>query len=190
MNETSTRVIALRVAAAIAVFASCDPGSHTLGEIPATGGGVGHVEPAGGASGAGGGTGTTGGGVATTGGGAGMIDAGAPCECAVSDFTMTVSWACFHEHFFYDRQLQQTCGDVELSMACDLTVIKFHGPQSTSVRDATGATVGQEAVSDTLDYVCPDNPSLHAFIVRAGTFPDAGCSTTVCSCADGGVSCP
>ena len=195
MNETSARVIALRVAAAIAVFASCDPGSHNLGEIPATGGGTGNVEPTGGGMGIGGGTaggiGVTGGGVTTTGGGTAADSGVGPCNCSVEGTTLTMSWECYRATYLYDRGLNATCSNyIGSSMACGLTVIEFYGPRTTVVRDDTGAAVGGESYTDLSDYKCPDDASLHAGIARGGVFPDAGCSSTACSCADGGVNCP
>jgi hypothetical protein len=192
MNQGTLAMTTLRVLTVSVLLASCfdATGVHSIGTFPVTGGG---------SEGAGGGTAVVGGGSAPeVGGGFGTIGGGTgggfgtpgPCNCEVADLKLTMSWECFCAKFGCE-QFGPTCGnDIESSIACGLRVLELHGPQRTIVIDDADAVVGAAVYSDTLDYVCPDNASLHAFIARGGIFPDAGCSTTACSCADGGVICP
>ena len=218
MKRDDDGMTMLRALAVLALVASCgDPGSYVLGTLPVAGGGVGQSGAItgydGGTGGAGGGSNVTGGGSSVTGGGSDVTGGGsdvtgggssvtgggsnvtgggsasAPCNCEVADLTLTVSWECCVAHFFFDRQV--TCSNyVDSSMACGLTVVELFGPQTTIVRDGFGAAIGGQRVSDTSDYVCPDDASLHALIVRGGVFPDAGCSESACSCVDDAIACP
>ena len=124
---------------------------------------------------------------------AGTHDAGS-CGCSVDGHVLSYSWACFCASGGCASVAPATaCGGTrESQVACGLrsdSVLTPGGP-FIQVFDATGALVGEQAGSDTSDYVCPDDASLRGFVRRVGTFPDAGCAVTTCDCVDGGVVCP
>jgi len=54
------------------------------------------------------------------------------------------------------------------------------------VYDQDGKLVGAMASSDSNSYVCPNDPTMSGFILRAGQFPAATCTPVASSCLDAG----
>jgi hypothetical protein len=117
----------------------------------------------------------------------------ADCGCVVDRFTLIVSWDCYCamsttgcNNFDFGCQNPQAYPGCGLSTQ---TINTVGGPW-IQVRDSSGTLVGAQTSSDTGEYVCPSDPTLKGFTLRAGRFPDATCEAVTCACVDGGASCP
>jgi hypothetical protein len=117
----------------------------------------------------------------------------AACGCALSSdgWTLTMSLSCLCSVYGCAGS-KSACGMNRVSYpSCGLvvdTTSTFGGP-NLRVYDEFGNLVGEQYSSDTSDYFCPSDRSLHAARVRAGQFPDPSCAAEPCTCADGGSVC-
>jgi hypothetical protein len=130
-------------------------------------------------------------------------DAPAACDCRVEasdaglgDRVLTMSWSCYCASGYADgckRTLEEQCatgtrGRVDYP-SCGLTVLQISGAFGPyeDVYDQDGKLVGAMASSDSNSYVCPNDPTLSGFVLRAGRFPEASCAPVPTTCLDAGI---
>jgi hypothetical protein len=122
----------------------------------------------------------------------------AACGCHVDSGMLTISWECYCKQYdcnqvdlFADRCSGNSstlwtygCGFRQLSI---FTI----GGLEEWVYTEGGQLIGAQLGTDTGDFTCPTDPTLHGYALRAGKFPLDTCEAqTPCPCVDGGVSCP
>jgi hypothetical protein len=124
----------------------------------------------------------------------------AACDCRVEagdggSLTLTMSWSCYCASNYADgctRTLADQCAtgtrDRTDYPGCGLTVLQIRGAFGPyqDVYDQDGKLVGAMASSDSNSYVCPNDPTMSGFILRAGQFPAASCAPVWSSCLDAG----
>jgi hypothetical protein len=151
--------------------------------------GGGHAGASAGTSGGSGGGGGTG----------GSGDLAAACaSCKVTGAGVEMSWECLCAMYpeACARQMP-ACpppgATRTVHPSCGLTVDSSQTifGSNTSVYDSSGALVGAQEATDMPQYGCPSAPSMGAaYRFTAGRFPDATCPGQICSCGDGGTTCP
>jgi len=109
--------------------------------------------------------------------------------------TLTMSWSCYCASTYAGgctRNLADECStgtrDRVDYPTCGLTVLQIRGAFGPyqDVYDQDGNLVGAMASSDSNSYVCPNDPTMSGFILRAGQFPAASCTSVPSSCLDAG----
>ena len=186
----------------------CSPRGGTTGTAAIGGGGGFGGTGAGGTIGTGGTQPSTGSGGSGAGGGAGGGGAGgsgdlaAACaSCMVTpgpapSSEVEMSWECFCAMYpaACARQMPACTPGVTRTVhpSCGLTVDRSPNSfgSATRVYDSSGALVGVGEATDVPQYACPSDPSMRAFRLKAGRSPDATCPGQICSCGDGGATCP
>jgi hypothetical protein len=123
----------------------------------------------------------------------------AACGCELgTDSTLTISWDCYCKQ--YDCTVTQPFADhcsgatsTLWTQGCgfrEISVLTIGGLEQWVYTDA-GQLIGAQLGTDTGEYTCPTDPSLHGYVLRAGKFPLDTCEAqTPCPCMDGGASCP
>ena len=125
---------------------------------------------------------------------------GPACNCHVEtgdggSLTLTMSWSCYCASTYAGgctRDLADECStgtrDRVDYRTCGLTVLQIRGAFGPyqDVYDQDGKLVGAMASSDSNSYVCPNDPTMSGFILRAGQFPAATCTPVASSCLDAG----
>jgi len=125
---------------------------------------------------------------------------GPACNCHVEtgdggSLTLTMSWSCYCASTYAGgctRNLADECStgtrDRVDYRTCGLTVLQIRGAFGPyqDVYDQDGKLVGAMASSDSNSYVCPNDPTMSGFILRAGQFPAATCTPVASSCIDAG----
>ncbi|HEY5449825.1 MAG TPA: hypothetical protein VIQ54_13815 [Polyangia bacterium] len=125
---------------------------------------------------------------------------GPACNCHVEtgdggSLTLTMSWSCYCASTYAGgctRNLADECStgtrDRVDYRTCGLTVLQIRGAFGPyqDVYDQDGKLVGAMASSDSNSYVCPNDPTMSGFILRAGQFPAATCTPVASSCLDAG----
>ena len=125
---------------------------------------------------------------------------GPACNCHVEtgdggSLTLTMSWSCYCASTYAGgctRNLADECStgtrDRVDYPTCGLTVLQIRGAFGPyqDVYDQDGNLVGAMASSDSNSYVCPNDPTMSGFILRAGQFPAASCTSVPSSCLDAG----
>jgi hypothetical protein len=120
----------------------------------------------------------------------------AACGCHVDSGTLTISWECYCKQYdctvpqpFADRCSGSStlwthgCGFYELS-------VQTIGGLERWVYTNAGQLIGAQLGTDTADFTCPTDRSLHGYVLRAGQFPLQNCEAQApCPCVDGGASC-
>ena len=115
----------------------------------------------------------------------------AACGCQLDGYTLTISWSCFCAKHDCAPQYNVPCtGSAQLTTGCGLrqiTVQTIGGPERW-VYDQSGTLVGEQLGTDDSEFLCPTDPSMIGFVLRAGQFPDSCDSalTTACT-ADAGT---
>ncbi len=121
----------------------------------------------------------------------------AACGCQVDGYTLTISWDCYCKQYDCTRTqlfVDQCSGSSTLwTYGCgfrELSAQTIGGPEAWVYTDA-GQLIGAQLGTDTGDFTCPTDPSLHGYALRAGKFPLDTCEAQIpCPCVDGGASCP
>jgi hypothetical protein len=132
-----------------------------------------------------------GGGIA---GDTGVASDPAACNCKLDGYTLTMSWDCFCKAFDCTKKSAMCEGgglQEQWIKGCGLSQysIETVGGPFRWVYDGSGNLVGEQASSDVSEYHCPSAPEIASTTVRAGQFPDACNSSTVCACSPDGGSC-
>ncbi len=116
----------------------------------------------------------------------------AACGCQLEGYTLTISWSCFCASHDCAPQYNVQCSPgVQQIEGCGLvayTVETIGGPEMW-VYDGSGTLVGEQLGTDDGEFVCPTDPGLIGFQLRAGKFPDTCDSATTCTCNPDGGGC-
>ena len=127
----------------------------------------------------------------------------AACGCQVAGNTLTISMSCYCAQYDCTQSpFSLYCSDVSLGVGCGIVEVSAQtsgGLERWAYNDER-TLIGAQLASDTADFTCPTDPSLHGSLLLAGGFPleDAGlqlpfapcASVTTCPCVDGKMSCP
>jgi hypothetical protein len=125
----------------------------------------------------------------------------AACECQVAGNTLTISMSCYCAQYDCTQSpFSLYCSEVSLGIGCGIVEVSAQtagGLERWAYNDER-TLVGVQLASDTADFTCPTDPSLHGYVLRAGGFPleDGGLpfqscgSVTTCPCVDGKMNCP
>src|SRR6185312_9927826 len=85
-------------------------------------------------------------------------------------------WSCFCAKHDCSPQYEIPCtGSAQLTTGCGLrqiTVQTIGGPERW-VYDQSGTLVGEQLGTDDSEFLCPTDPSMIGFVLRAGQFPDS-----------------
>ena len=106
---------------------------------------------------------------------------------------MTISWSCFCAKYDCSSQPKVQCsGSDQITSGCGLqefTVDTLGGPESW-VYDSSGSLVGEQLGTDDSEFVCPTDPGMIGFVLRAGQFADTCDSaiTTGCTVDAGSIN--
>jgi hypothetical protein len=123
----------------------------------------------------------------------GVVADPAACGCEIVGYNLTMSWDCFCKQ--YNCAVQQpvpSCtGRGGWTRGCGLAEFSIgtvSGP-TRMVFDASGTLVGEEFGTDDGQFSCPTDPSMIAYSVRAGQFPDTCGDAGTCQCSGDGGGC-
>lgn len=109
----------------------------------------------------------------------------AACGCQLDGATLTISWSCFCAQHDCAPQYNTPCtGNAQLTTGCGLrqiTVQTIGGPEQW-VYDESGDLVGEQLGTDDSEFVCPTDPSMIGFVLRAGQFADTCDSAITTGC--------